>query len=83
MNGFRLVRGYADFRDADGGPVAYIGDLRRWDHILKDTIYATQENLGSAAAVHKHLVHDLLLILTFVQRFTERGRCGHSIGGWL
>lgn len=51
MNGFRLIRGYADFRDADGGPVAYIGNLRRWDHILKDTIYATQENLGSAAAV--------------------------------
>lgn len=51
MNGYRLLRGYADFRDIDGGPVAYIGNLRRWDHILKDTIYATQENLGSAAAV--------------------------------
>ncbi|KAH9481029.1 hypothetical protein JR316_0005548 [Psilocybe cubensis] len=53
MNGFRLIRGYADFRDADGGPVAYIGNLRRWDHILKDTIYATQENLGSAAAIYR------------------------------
>ncbi|KAH9481037.1 hypothetical protein JR316_0005556 [Psilocybe cubensis] len=52
INGFRLVRGYADMSDAEGGPVAYYGDLRRWDHILKDTIFVTQENLGSAAAVN-------------------------------
>lgn len=51
MNAYRLVRGYVDDRLAPGGPVAYIGNLRLWDHILKDTLYATQENLGSAAAV--------------------------------
>lgn len=51
MNGYRLLRGYADERLSPGGPVAYIGNLKLWDHILKDTIYATQENLGSAAAV--------------------------------
>lgn len=51
MNCFRLLRGYVDDRLAPGGPVGYIGDLRKWDHILKDTLYATQENLGSAAAV--------------------------------
>ncbi|PPQ91290.1 hypothetical protein CVT25_006233 [Psilocybe cyanescens] len=50
MNGYRLLRGYADERLSPGGPVAYIGNLKLWDHILKDTIYATQENLGSAAA---------------------------------
>ncbi|KAG5220570.1 vacuolar triacylglycerol lipase [Salix suchowensis] len=28
-----------------GGAVGYIGNLRRWDHVLKDTLYATQEIL--------------------------------------
>ncbi|KAH9481058.1 hypothetical protein JR316_0005577 [Psilocybe cubensis] len=53
MNGFRLLRGYADERLAPGGPVGYLGVLRKWDHILKDTLYATQENLGSAAAIYR------------------------------
>jgi len=53
MNCFRLLRGYVDDRLAPGGPVGYIGDLRKWDHILKDTLYATQENLGSAAAIYR------------------------------
>uniref|UniRef100_A0A8H8CGP2 Uncharacterized protein n=1 Tax=Psilocybe cubensis TaxID=181762 RepID=A0A8H8CGP2_PSICU len=53
MNGFRLLRGYVDYRLDPGGPVGYIGNLRKWDHILKDTIYATQENFGSAAAIYR------------------------------
>ncbi|KAH9474995.1 hypothetical protein JR316_0012094 [Psilocybe cubensis] len=53
MNGYRLLRGYADNRLSPGGPVGYIGNLKLWDHILKDTIYATQENLGSAAAIYR------------------------------
>ncbi|KAF8073468.1 hypothetical protein FPV67DRAFT_1477990 [Lyophyllum atratum] len=53
MNCIRLLRGYVDHRLTPGGPVAFIGDLRPWDHILKDTLYATQENLGSAAAIYR------------------------------
>jgi uncharacterized membrane protein len=53
MNCFRLLRGYVDNRLSPGGPAAYIGNLRPWDHILKDTLYATQENLGSAAAIYR------------------------------
>lgn len=53
MNCIRLLRGYVDHRLTPGGPVAYIGNLRPWDHILKDTLYATQENLGSAAAIYR------------------------------
>ncbi|KAG6909247.1 hypothetical protein DXG01_001429 [Tephrocybe rancida] len=53
MNCIRLLKGYVDHRFTEGGPVAYIGNLRPWDHILKDTLYATQENLGSAAAIYR------------------------------
>lgn len=48
MNCFRLVRGYVGHAST---PVDYLGNLRLWDHILKDTLYATQEILGNAAAV--------------------------------
>lgn len=53
MNIFRLVRGYVDYANTPGGPVGYIGDLPLWDHILKDTLYATQEILGNAAAIYR------------------------------
>lgn len=51
MNAARMVAGYVDHGLTPGGPVAYIGNLRLWHHILKDTLYATQENLGSAVLV--------------------------------
>ena len=53
MNAFRLQAAYVDHVFTPGGPAAYLGNLRTWDHILKDTLYATQENLGSAAAVKR------------------------------
>ncbi|KAH0586590.1 hypothetical protein J132_03934 [Termitomyces sp. J132] len=53
MNCIRLLAGYVDHRLSPGGPAAYIGNLRPWDHIMKDTLYATQENLGSAAAIYR------------------------------
>jgi hypothetical protein len=51
MNCFRLIRGFVDSASLPGGATAYIGDLQRWDHIFKDTLYATQEILGDAVAV--------------------------------
>ncbi|KAF7349954.1 hypothetical protein MVEN_01296500 [Mycena venus] len=53
MNCFRLIRGYAEFVDGPGGPVGYLGQISRWDHIFKDTLYATQTILGDGAAVYR------------------------------
>ncbi|KAF7328514.1 hypothetical protein MVEN_02538700 [Mycena venus] len=50
---FRLIRGFVDFRLAPGGPVGYIGDISRWDHIFKDTLYITQSMVGDAAAIYR------------------------------
>ncbi|RDB24654.1 hypothetical protein Hypma_008225 [Hypsizygus marmoreus] len=84
MNCFRLLRGYVDHRLSPGGPVAYIGNLRPWDHILKDTLYATQENLGSAASIYRCwvlwngdwrviLFPCVLLVVNFVAGYTVCG----------
>ncbi|KAJ3920377.1 hypothetical protein F5877DRAFT_38188 [Lentinula edodes] len=53
INAYRMVAGYVDHALLQGGAVAYMGDLRSWHYILKDTLYATQENLGSAAAIYR------------------------------
>ncbi|KAF4568386.1 hypothetical protein AB1N83_013072 [Pleurotus pulmonarius] len=53
MNGFRLLQGFAVHIADEGGAVGYIGNLRRWDHVMKDTLYATQEILGNAAAIYR------------------------------
>jgi len=56
MNAFRLQAAYVDHAFTPGGPAAFLGNLRPWHHILKDTLYATQENLGSAVAVKNFFV---------------------------
>ncbi|KAF7416425.1 hypothetical protein PC9H_002691 [Pleurotus ostreatus] len=53
MNGYRLLQGFAVHVGDRGGAVGYIGNLRRWDHVLKDTLYATQEILGNAAGIYR------------------------------
>ncbi|KAJ7579475.1 hypothetical protein C8J56DRAFT_867907 [Mycena floridula] len=53
MNCYRLIEGYILHTLTPGGPVAYIGNLRKWDHVLKDTIYATQEIMGNVAAIYR------------------------------
>jgi len=53
MNCFRMVDAYITHRDDPGGPVAHIGALAPWDHVFKDTIYATQEILGDAVAIYR------------------------------
>ncbi|KAJ3801878.1 hypothetical protein GGU11DRAFT_767582 [Lentinula aff. detonsa] len=53
VNAYRLIAGYVDHASVPGGAVAYMGDLRTWHYILKDALYATQENLGSAAAIYR------------------------------
>ena len=51
MNCFRMIRGYVEHANTPGGAVAYIGNLAPWDHVFKDTLYATQEIFGDAVAV--------------------------------
>ncbi|KAJ7826388.1 hypothetical protein B0H14DRAFT_3722557 [Mycena olivaceomarginata] len=53
MNIFRLIRGYVDFRLALGGPVGYLGSLKSWDHILKDTVFGAQSMIADTAAVYR------------------------------
>lgn len=51
MNCYRMVRGYTDLVNAPGGAAAYLSELAPWDHVFKDTLYATQEMFGDAVAV--------------------------------
>ncbi|KAF4566033.1 hypothetical protein EYR40_002146 [Pleurotus pulmonarius] len=53
MNGFRLLQGFALHSGDVGGPLTYLGNMRMWDHIMKDTLYATQEILGNAAGIYR------------------------------
>ncbi|KAJ6551949.1 hypothetical protein B0H19DRAFT_1264562 [Mycena capillaripes] len=53
MNIFRLIRGYVDFRLVPGGPVGYLGTLKSWDHIFKDTVYGVQSMIADTAAVYR------------------------------
>lgn len=62
MNCYRMIQGYVVHVNEPGGAVAYIGDLRKWDHIFKDTLYATQEIFGDGVAV-RSLVLSLKLFV--------------------
>ncbi|KAI0700190.1 hypothetical protein BC835DRAFT_1412211 [Cytidiella melzeri] len=53
MNCYRMIEAYVIHRNDPGGPVAHIGALAPWDHVFKDTIYATQEMLGDAVAIYR------------------------------
>ncbi|KAF8989444.1 hypothetical protein BDQ17DRAFT_1477651 [Cyathus striatus] len=53
VNYYRILRGYVDDRLSPGGPAGYIGDLRTWDHILKDALFVTQENLGIGVSIYR------------------------------
>ncbi len=83
MNGYRLLQGFAVHVGDQGGAVGYIGNLRRWDHVLKDTLYATQEILGNAAGVSAIVVflwHRYADHLPFF-RYTDASFCGIATGG--
>lgn len=53
MNCYRMVMAYVVKRNGPGGPAGYIGALAPWDHVFKDTLYATQEILGDAIAIYR------------------------------
>ena len=47
MNCFRMVDAYVIHRNDPGGPAFHIAALAPWDHVFKDTLYATQETVYS------------------------------------
>ncbi|KAF8985508.1 hypothetical protein BDQ17DRAFT_1335858 [Cyathus striatus] len=53
INCYRLLQGYTYQGPTHSGPVAYLSNRKAWHFILKDFLYATQENLGSAAAIYR------------------------------
>ncbi|THH33834.1 hypothetical protein EUX98_g356 [Antrodiella citrinella] len=53
MNCFRMIRGYVEHVNDPGGAVGYLGNLAPWDHVFKDTLYATQEILGDGVAIYR------------------------------
>ncbi|KAJ8495709.1 hypothetical protein ONZ45_g12742 [Pleurotus djamor] len=53
MHCYRILQGFPVHVNDDGGPVGYLGDLRKWHHILKALLYVTQEVLGNAAATYR------------------------------
>ncbi|KAH8106700.1 hypothetical protein BXZ70DRAFT_914721 [Cristinia sonorae] len=84
MNCYRLVRGYVDFALAPGGAAAYLSELAPWDHVFKDTIYATTELLGDAISIYRcWVVWDrnwkiivlptILLIVSIISGYTVIG----------
>ena len=79
MNCFRMIDAYVVHRNDPGGPVAHIGALAPWDHVFKDTIYATQEILGDAVAVRMPVAHNFPE-LTLISRYTEHGLSGVATG---
>ncbi|KAK7027982.1 hypothetical protein VNI00_015068 [Paramarasmius palmivorus] len=53
INMYRLLLAFGDYCGRSHGPEFYLGRLNRWDHVLKDGFYATQEIFGSAAAIYR------------------------------
>ncbi|KAF4583656.1 hypothetical protein EYR38_002411 [Pleurotus pulmonarius] len=54
INCFRLLSAFTGHAENPSGAAAgYMGNLRRWDQIMKDTLYATQEILGNAAGIYR------------------------------
>ncbi|KAJ3485677.1 hypothetical protein NLI96_g4794 [Meripilus lineatus] len=53
MNCYRLVRAYTDKINDPGGAAAYLSELAPWDHVFKDTLYASQEMFGDAVAIYR------------------------------
>ena len=63
MSLYRLIQGYIDFSLAPGGPAAYLSELAPWDHVFKDTIYATTELLGDAVSVRTTSCYSVQLLI--------------------
>lgn len=77
MNCYRMIQGYVVHVNEPGGAVAYLGDLRPWDHIFKDTIYATQEIFGDGVAVRSRYPHIFFAKLNVsIHRSTVPGLSG-------
>ncbi|KAF5368572.1 hypothetical protein D9758_002407 [Tetrapyrgos nigripes] len=63
-NWYRMLSGFVDHNVAQGGVVSYLNRLDDWSRIVVDTLYPSQENLGSAVARDwKVIVPPLILLV--------------------
>jgi len=84
MNCYRMIQGYVVHVDEPGGAVAYLGDLRPWDHIFKDTLYATQEIFGDGVAIYRTWViwnHDYKVVAVPFILFIVSCISGYAVCG--
>lgn len=75
MNCFRMIRGFVEHANSPGGAVGYLGALAPWDHVFKDTLYATQEILGDGVAVSRLHVLPFAWSLIVILRIFQIYRC--------
>lgn len=75
-----MLQGYVIHGSDPGGPVAWLGALPPWHHVIKDTLYANQEIMGDAVAVRSRGYRLHADIQTFVSRCIELGSFGIAIG---
>ncbi|THH32870.1 hypothetical protein EUX98_g1344 [Antrodiella citrinella] len=84
MNCYRMIQGYVIHVDEPGGAVAYLGDLRPWHHIFKDTLYATQEIFGDGVGIYRAYViwnHNWKIIAFPIVLFIASCISGYSVCG--
>lgn len=84
FNCFRLVQGYVLHGDDPGGPAAWFSILSSWDHVTKDTLYATQEILGDAMAIYRTWVlwsHDWRILAPLGTLFVVSTGFGYAVCG--
>ena len=47
----RIIRAFDAHRDVEGGPEAYLGDVRNMTHVLKSAVYITETCISDALVV--------------------------------
>lgn len=51
MDAYRVVAGFITYRDAPGGPVAYLNNLANSVYLFKSTLYVIQTLVGDSYMV--------------------------------
>lgn len=87
---YRLIRGFIDLRDQEGGPGAYFSDVSTPPNVAKVTIHSVNSILGDSIVVCLPL-HSSFLVLcaiyprgpdaVMVRRYGDAGMCGAESGG--
>ena len=79
---YRLIRGFIDLRDAEGGPAAYFADVSTPPNVAKVTIHSVNSILGDSIVVSSLVLAQADLSRTNVMdRSWQVWRCWHVWGG--